>query len=60
MIVQMNRNKFNKVIEEFVAISPSDKLLFGSDAPISNQKSYLEVAKAYNILDNYKKVFKDI
>lgn len=33
--------KFKKVISEFLAICPSNKLLFGTDYPISNQKSYL-------------------
>lgn len=34
--------KFKKVLDEFLDISSSDKLLFGTDFPISNQNSYLE------------------
>lgn len=32
--------KFGKVLEEFLDIAPRDKLLFGTDWPISNQASY--------------------
>lgn len=53
---------FKKVIDEFIEIAgDSDKMLFGSDAPISNQDSYVSVAR--KILpeqifwDNPKKVF---
>jgi predicted TIM-barrel fold metal-dependent hydrolase len=35
--------KFRKVIGEFLDIAGSDKLLFGTDWPISNQKSYVSV-----------------
>lgn len=38
--------KFCKVVNEFVDICSMDKLLFGSDWPISNQKSYVETAAA--------------
>lgn len=34
--------KFKKVLEEFLDIAPSDRLLFGTDWPISNQDSYLD------------------
>lgn len=34
--------KFKKVLDEFLEISSSDKLLFGTDWPISNQNSYIE------------------
>ena len=34
--------KFKKVLDEFLDIAGSDKLLFGTDFPISNQRSYLE------------------
>lgn len=37
-----DRSKFKKVLDEFTDIAGSDKLLFGSDAPISNQTSYVE------------------
>lgn len=37
--------KFCKVINEFVDISSIDKLLFGSDFPISDQNSYAEVTE---------------
>lgn len=33
-------DKFKKVTSEFIEICPSDKLLFGTDFPISNQLSY--------------------
>lgn len=34
--------KFKKVLDEFLDIAGSDKLLFGTDFPISNQRSYVE------------------
>lgn len=34
--------KFKKVLDEFLDIAGSDKLLFGTDSPISNQRSYIE------------------
>jgi Tat protein secretion system quality control protein TatD with DNase activity len=34
--------KFKKVLDEFLDIASSDKLLFGTDSPISNQRSYIE------------------
>lgn len=34
--------KFKKVLDEFLDIAGSDKLLFGTDSPISNQSSYIE------------------
>lgn len=34
--------KFQKMIDQFTDIASSDKLLFGTDFPISNQKSYVE------------------
>ncbi len=34
--------KFKKVLEEFIEICPANKLLFGTDWPISNQQSYLD------------------
>jgi predicted TIM-barrel fold metal-dependent hydrolase len=51
---------FKKVIDEFVEIAGStDKLLFGTDAPISSQKSYINVVseQGYLVWDNYKQVF---
>lgn len=58
--------KFKKVISEFLDIAPVDKLLFGTDAPISNQKSYLnalwdawgDTLTPKRLSDNVKKVFK--
>lgn len=41
--------KFNKVIEEFRDIAPIEKLLFGTDWPISNQKSYKDTLDRLNI-----------
>lgn len=57
--------KFAKVIKEFIDICPADKLLFGTDFPISNQASYKEVTnknilgrcKAEKLTKNTKKVF---
>jgi predicted TIM-barrel fold metal-dependent hydrolase len=37
-----DRTKFNKVLGEFLDIASTDKLLFGTDWPISNQDSYIE------------------
>ena len=37
-----DQRKFNNVIGEFVDICPGKKLLFGSDWPISSQKSYMD------------------
>lgn len=37
-----DRAVFNKILHEFLDIADSDKLLFGTDWPISNQDSYLE------------------
>lgn len=37
----LDQIKFKQTIVEFLSISSSDKLLFGTDYPISNQKSYL-------------------
>jgi Tat protein secretion system quality control protein TatD with DNase activity len=34
--------KFKKILDEFLDIAGSDKLLFGTDFPISNQRSYME------------------
>lgn len=34
--------KFKKVLDEFLDIASTDKLLFGTDFPISNQRSYIE------------------
>lgn len=41
-----SRKEFNLVLEEFTRIAgSSEKLLFGTDWPISNQKSYVETIK---------------
>lgn len=37
-----DKPKFKKAVEEFLEIADSDKLLFGTDWPISNQRSYLD------------------
>jgi len=34
--------KFERTLKEFLDIAGTDKLLFGTDAPISNQASYVE------------------
>lgn len=34
--------KFNKVLREFMDIAGSEKFLFGTDSPISNQSSYID------------------
>jgi len=62
----MDKIKFKKTINEFLDISSSGKLLFGTDFPISNQKSYLnaiddcygEALTAQALTKNVKKVFK--
>jgi predicted TIM-barrel fold metal-dependent hydrolase len=38
-----DKAKFRRVLSEFVDVSGQGRLLFGSDWPISNQKSYVEV-----------------
>lgn len=38
--------KFNKVLNEFMDIAGHDKLLFGTDYPISNQSSYINFFKS--------------
>jgi uncharacterized protein len=54
-------SKFFKTLREFYDIAPSDKLLFGTDFPISDQDSYLD---AFNWIDrdsmalNAQRVFK--
>lgn len=37
-----DKRKFRKVIGEFIDIADSDKLLFGTDWPISSQQSYMD------------------
>lgn len=59
-------SKFKKTIEEFNSISSSDKLLFGTDWPISDQSSYMsimtsdfgDVWEAEYLSQNVKKAFK--
>lgn len=47
--------QFKKMIEEFVEITGStDKLIFGSDFPISNQKSYVDTVKSVFYYPNDK------
>lgn len=58
--------KFKKVVTEFLDIAGSDKLLFGTDFPISNQKSYVkslndcfgELLTAQSLTLNIQKAFK--
>lgn len=55
--------KFNKTLEEFLEIAPSDKLLLGTDWPISNQDSYMDTLYSLNMDPeslslNVKKAFK--
>lgn len=57
---EKDERDFQKVIDEFVFIAGNtDKLIFGSDFPISNQSSYLRVLEKMemNIYSNYTKVF---
>lgn len=57
--------KFNTVLQEFLDICPSNKLLFGTDFPISDQGSYLQVMSnvlegtlsSEKLSENTKKVF---
>ncbi len=55
-------NQFNVVLKEFLDIAPHEKLLFGTDFPISNQRSYLDAAgmilSPHGLSENAKKVFK--
>lgn len=44
-----SRGKFKKVLTEFLDICPAEKLLFGTDFPISHQGSYLDTM--WNMLD---------
>lgn len=56
-----DRTKWQKVIAEFTDIAPKDKLLFGSDWPISNQTSYMRDTYPIDVQtasDNVKKAFK--
>ena len=58
--------KFGKTLAEFTDIAPSDKLLFGTDWPISNQSSYVkeftsdfgEVYGAEFMTQNVQRAFK--
>jgi predicted TIM-barrel fold metal-dependent hydrolase len=50
-----SKKKFWKVMQDFVDISSYDKLLFGTDFPISNQKSYLDDTE-YDTSRHYKKL----
>lgn len=47
--------KFYKTLNEFNDISSNEKLLFGSDWPISNQKSYVEVCQGALMPDSFSK-----
>ncbi len=57
---------FSKMIKEFLEISSSDKLLFGTDFPLANQDSYLqtlndnfgEALTAQYLTQNIQKAFK--
>lgn len=40
-------SKFRKVIREFLDIASTEKLLFGTDWPISDQKSYVDTITGY-------------
>lgn len=65
-----NAEKFFKCLDEFYEIAPREKMLFGTDWPISSQKSYVEtfwgkdLARLYSeqkideMTVNIKKVFK--
>lgn len=58
-----DEEKFRKVINEFIEIAGScDQLLFGTDAPISDQTDYVAVASRFLpkqiFEENPKKVFK--
>lgn len=57
---------FKKLVNEFLTISSSDKLLFGTDFPISDQSSYIsavdetfgDILTVENLCRNVKEVFK--
>lgn len=57
-----NTVDFKKVLDEFITVAGgTDKLIFGSDFPISNQKSYVETVEDLigmkTISENVHKVF---
>jgi uncharacterized protein len=55
-----SQDKFRKVISEFTDICPADKLLFGTDFPISNQDSYIATVfdmELESIFNNANKAF---
>jgi uncharacterized protein len=53
-----DHRKFNKVLEEFMDIGGRDKLLFGTDWPISNQASYKYYETAFHFTPTTQRVFK--
>lgn len=61
---ESDKIKFKQTISEFLSISSADKLLFGTDWPISNQKSYIKTLdwleqdlSAQTLTNNIKKAF---
>jgi len=60
------RRKFKKVLDEFTDIASTEKLLFGTDWPISNQMSYRNTLDCYEdesltpeaLTQNIQKAFK--
>jgi predicted TIM-barrel fold metal-dependent hydrolase len=51
-----DKNRFKKVLDEFLDIAGSDKLLFGTDFPISNQRSYIEALEWLSVNTINKKM----
>lgn len=52
-------DKFDKVVKEFIEICPSEKLMFGSDWPISDQISYVSASiVSLSFHDRDKMLFK--
>lgn len=51
-----DKTRFKKSLDEFLEISSSDKLLFGTDFPISNQHSYIEALEWLSVNTINKKM----
>lgn len=51
-----DKTRFKKSLDEFLEIAGSDKLLFGTDYPISNQHSYIEALEWLSVNSINKKM----
>lgn len=50
--------KFNKVLDEFTDIAGREKLIFGTDWPISDQSTYVHFEKAFHLTETAIQVYK--